>query len=69
MSIKSLANEPKVGIDDGGTQRLCTIETVALDGMANGIGMNIQFTGNGADLPVFDVKAAANLRADFRAES
>jgi hypothetical protein len=41
MSIKSLANEPQVGIDDGGSKRLCTIKTVALDGMANGIGMNI----------------------------
>ena len=30
--------------------------------------MDAQFTGNGADLPVLDVKIAANLRADFRTD-
>ena len=30
--------------------------------------MDVQFTGNGADLPVFGVKIAANLRAGFRTD-
>src|ERR1700686_2579838 len=34
--------------------------------MANGVRMDAQFTGNGADLPMFGVKVAANLRAGFR---
>ena len=68
MLIESLANEPNVRIDDGCAQWLCVVETFALDGVANRIGMNAQFTGNGADLPVFDVKVAANLRASFRTD-
>ena len=68
MLIESLANKPDVRIDDGRTQRRCAVEALALDGVANGIGMNVQFTGNGADLPVFDVKVAANLRAGFRTD-
>ena len=68
MLIESLANKPNVRIDDGRTQRRCAVEALALDGMANGIGMNVQFTGNGANLPVFDVKVAANLCAGFRTD-
>ena len=68
MLIESLVNEPKVGIDDGRTQRLRAVKTLALDGMANRIGMYVQFTGDSADLPVLDVKVTANLRADFRAD-
>src|SRR6266849_5820914 len=68
MLIESLANEPNVGIDDGRAKWLCAVETLALNGIANGIGMNVQFTGNGADLPVFNVKVAANLRAGFRTD-
>ena len=34
--------------------------------MANGVRVDAQFTGNGADFPVFGVKVAANLRAGFR---
>src|ERR1035438_4659387 len=63
MLIESLANEPNVRIDDGRTQRRCAVEALALDGIANGIGMNVQVTGYSADLPVFDVEVAANLRA------
>src|ERR1017187_9009242 len=68
MLIERLANKPNIRIDDGRTKRRCAVETLALDGIANGIGMNVEFTGNGADLPVLDVKVAANLRASFRTD-
>ena len=42
--------------------------SVRLDGVANGVGMNAQFAGNGADFPMLGVKVAANLRAGFRAD-
>jgi hypothetical protein len=48
------------------TKGRCAVETLTLDGIANGIGMNVEFTGNGADLPMLGVKVAANLRAGFR---
>jgi len=68
MLIERLVNEPKVGIEDGRTQWLCGVKTLALDGMANRIGMRVQFTDDGADLPMLDAKVAANLRAGFRAD-
>ncbi len=68
MLIECLVNERHVGIDDGRTKWLGTVKTLAFNSLANGIGMNVQFTGNGADLPMFDVKVAANLRAGFRAD-
>ena len=37
-----------------------------LNGVANGIGVNAQFTGDGADLPMLGIKIAANLRRGFR---
>ena len=37
----------------------------ALDGVVNGIGMDAQFTGNGADFPMLGVKITANLGAGF----
>ena len=60
-----MADELDVGIDDGGTQRLHAFEPFALDGVAHGIGMDVQFAGNGADLPMLGVKIAANLRRGF----
>jgi hypothetical protein len=42
------------------------LEALRLDGLADGIGMDGQLTGNGADLPMFGVKIAANLGAGFR---
>ena len=44
------------------------LEAFALDRVANGVGVDAQFTGNGADFPVLDVKVAANLRAGFRTD-
>ena len=68
MLIESVANELHVGIDDGHSQRLGVGEAFALNRMANGVRVDAQFTGNRADLPVFGVKVAANLRADFRTD-
>ena len=44
------------------------VEAFALDRVANGVWVDAQFTGNGADFPVLDVKIAANLRAGFRTD-
>src|SRR3954452_16826702 len=68
MLLESLANELNVGIDNRGTKRLRTLEPLALDRVANGIGMDIQFARDGADLPMFGVKITSNLRAGFRTD-
>ena len=65
MSFQRVANELDVGIDDGGPQRLHTFEPLALDSVAHGIGMDVQFAGDGADLPMLGIKIAANLGAGF----
>src|ERR1700722_7202325 len=66
MLIERVANELDVGIDDGYSQRLGAFEAFALNRVANGVRVNAQITGDRADFPVFGVKVAANLRADFR---
>ncbi len=66
MLIESVADELDVGIDDGYSQRLGVLEAFGLNRIANGVRVDAQFTGNGADFPVFGVKVAANLRAGFR---
>jgi len=69
MLIESLADELGIGIDHGGAQRLSgAAQALGIDGVAHGIGMDAQFTGDGADLPVFGVEVAADLGADFGAE-
>jgi len=68
MWIEGVANELHVGIDDGYPQRLGVPEAFALQCIANGVWVDAQFTGNGADFPVFGVKVAANLRTDFRTD-
>jgi hypothetical protein len=68
MLIESVSNELDVGIDDGYSQWLGVVEAFALDRVANGVWVDAQFTGNGADFPVFDVKIAAYLRAGFRTD-
>lgn len=62
MLIESVTNELDVGIDDGYSQRLGVMEAFALDRVANGVWVDAQFTGNGADSPVLGIKVAANLR-------
>ena len=68
MLIERDADEGKIGIDDGGLERLRTAEARALDGIAHGIGMDAEFAGNRADFPVFGVKIAADLGASFVAD-
>src|SRR5271166_716666 len=65
MPFQRVANELDVRIDDGRPKRLHTFEPLALDGVAHGIGMDVQLAGNRADLPMLGVKIAANLRAGF----
>jgi len=68
MLVESVADKLDIGIDDGRSQRLGTIEAFAFNGVANGVRVDAQFTGNRADFPVFGVKVAADLRADFRTD-
>ena len=68
MLIESVTNELDVGINDGYSQRLGVPEAFAFNRVANGVRVDAQFTGNGADFPVLDIKVAANLRADFRTD-
>ena len=56
MLFQSETNELRVRIDDGCPQRERALETLRLDGLANGIRMDGQLTGDGADFPMFGVK-------------
>ena len=47
---------------------MCATEAVRFDGITNGIGVNVQFSGNGADFPVFGIKITADLYVRFRAD-
>ena len=68
MLFQNESNESDVGIGDRRPQRLRTLETLALDGVPYGVGMDAQFRGNSADFPMFGVKVASNLRACFVAD-
>ena len=68
MLAEGLAHELHVRVRDTGAQRLSAVEAVRLDGIANGIGMNAEFSCNGADFPVLGVKITANLYVSFRAD-
>jgi hypothetical protein len=68
MLVEGVADKLDVGIDDGCSQRLGASEAFALNRVANGVRVDAQFTGNRAYLPVFGVKVAADLRADFRTD-
>jgi len=65
MLLERVPQELDVGVDDGRSQRLGVQEAFAFNRVANGVGVDAQFTGNGADFPVFGVKVAADLRAGF----
>jgi hypothetical protein len=45
---------------------MCATEAVRLDGITNGIGVNVQLSGNGADFPVPGIKVTAYLYVRFR---
>ena len=44
------------------------MEAVGLNGVADGIRMNAQFSGDGADLPMLGLKVTANLDVGFWAD-
>jgi hypothetical protein len=56
MLFESEADKLAVRVDDGCPRQLRAFEALTLDGVVNGIGMDVQFGGNGADLPMFGVK-------------
>src|SRR3954447_24202029 len=58
MLFQNEANKSDVGIGDGRAQRRRALETLALDGVAYGVGVDAQFRGNGAYFPMFGVKVA-----------
>jgi hypothetical protein len=65
MLLQRLTDEADVGIGHGRPERLHVFETFAFNGVANGIGMDIQFSCDRADLPVFGIKITADLSACF----
>lgn len=65
MLVQGLANKVHVRIGQARTKRLATMETFRFDGIANSIGMNVEFTRDGADFPVLGIKIAADLHACF----
>lgn len=66
--VEGVADKLDVGIDDGRSQRLGTVEAFTFHRVAKGVRVDAQLTGDGADFPVFGVKIAADLRADFRTD-
>ncbi len=67
MLVQGLPDERQIRVGHRGPQGL-RVETLRLDGVAHGVRMHAQFTGDGADLPMLGIKIAANLRADFRTD-
>ena len=65
MLVQSLPDELDMGIGEQRTQWLRALKALRLNGAAHGVGMNAQFTGDGADLPMLGVKVAANFDAGF----
>jgi hypothetical protein len=61
----NLGNELHVRIVDTGAHRLSAVEPVRFDGIANRIGMNVEFTGDGADFPVPGVKNSSESEHEF----
>ena len=44
---------------------MCATEAVRFDGLTNGIGVNVQFSCDGADFPVLGIKITADLHTCF----
>jgi hypothetical protein len=63
--LQSQADEPDIWIGDRGAQRLRALEALTPDGIAHGVGVDAQLSGNRADFPMLGIKVASNLRADF----
>jgi len=65
MPIQGLAHELQVGIGDRRAQGLAAMEAVGFNGVANGIRVNAQLSGDGADFPMLGVEITANLDVGF----
>jgi hypothetical protein len=68
MLIEDLSGELHVRVGDRGAHLLRAVEAIRFYGVAHGVGMNVEFAGNGADFPVLGIKLTANLHARFRAD-
>src|SRR5438105_14406566 len=66
MLFQNEANKSDVGIDDRRPQRLRALETLALDGLPYGVGMDAQFRGNGADFSNVRRKSSVESARGFR---
>jgi len=65
IQVQGLADERQVGIGAAGAQGLRAVEALGLNGGADGIGMDAEFLGNGANLPMFGVEPMTDLYAGF----
>ena len=65
MLVQGLPDELDIGIGERGAQWLRALKTLRFNGGADGVGMNAQFMGDGADRPMLGVKVAANFDAGF----
>ena len=66
MLFERLLYESQIRIDDGGAHRLRAFELLGFNGVAHCVGMYAQLSCNGSDLPMFGIKIAPDLGADFR---
>ena len=65
VTLQRVAQEIQVGIDETIPQPgMVVAEAIGFQGAAHGLGMQAEFRGNGADLPVFGMKQMANA-SDF----
>ena len=64
--FQSLADEGQVGIGQAAAQRLSAIEAVRFNRVANSIRMDLKFTGNRPDLPVFAKEQMTNLLLEIK---
>lgn len=63
---QSLADELEVRIDVRGPHGLGAMKVGRFDGLPDGVGVESELSGDGADFPVFGIKVTANLGAGFR---
>ena len=59
--LQGLTQEVQVGIHQALALARAAAETVTFQGSTDGIGVQDQFGGNGADLPVFGMKEVTDL--------
>lgn len=68
MLFEGLADERQIGLGEGCAHGRRAAETLAFDGMADGIGMNLEFGGDGADSPMLGKEVTSDQGAGFRAD-